>query len=281
MGVPPLKTILFFSSDERLVHRIRQVLSGDERVMRLSPQIASFNRHGATHCVLVVLDCRTLCRSDVERAILRIRTLNDESYRCVAIADVKTSRRLEVVGHTETQDFDIILSDVDNAPMILRAILNDGDGSIGAAITLDVLRKHTTGVALRIAEAVLSSGCRISSVGAVETALDTDRAALGRGLADEGSPMPKAVIRVVRATYAIVLLRRTNLTLGKIAERIRYSASRWVQELLESEFGARAEELKSRTPDMPIEEFLEELLVDWKAGVAESAGGGGVTAATL
>jgi hypothetical protein len=260
-----VRTILFVSADAQLAARISAALSHGECILRLAPLTSVLAPMKAWHNVIVVADCRGLSRAETERTIVRIRSLNRDAFRCVALVSGAPERTMDVIGRAGTSDFDVVLSAHDHVGSTLCAILNDADQTVGAAIALEALRKHLAVAATTIAEAVLSSGCRVSSVGAVETALDTDRGALGRDLADEGSPMPKAVIRVVRATYAVVLLRRTTLTLGKIAERIGYSAGRWVQDLLVSEFSARAEELRDRDADMPIEEFSDELLLTWKA----------------
>jgi hypothetical protein len=269
-----VKTILLCSNDSDLAGRIAATLARGEEILLVSPEPSAFALPGPTHGVLVLLDCRATTRHETEQAIVRVRGLNTESFRCVALVGGAPPRRIEVIGSDSIRDYDVILAEHDDVGITLRAILNDVDWSIGVAVALDGLRGVLEPAALRIAGAVLASGCRVDGVERAATALHTDRSALGDEMADEGLLVPKNIVSIARATYAAVLVRRTHLTLGNIATRVNVSAGRYVQEMLEREFHADADALRERERDMPIEDLLDLILTEWSW---RNRGGGGAS----
>jgi hypothetical protein len=245
-----------------------------ERILRLNPG-TPVTLYDAAHTALVVLDCRAMDRMATEQAILAWRSHRTGSLRGVALVRQTDARIIEVVGRAGNRDIDVLLADDEFSGHLLRAMLNDVSGTVGTSIALDAVRRVLAPNALVISQVVLGSGCTITSVKGVSTMLRRDRSALAEDLADEGSPYPERVIRLCRAAYATVLIRCSNLTFGKVAEYIGYTASRWMQVLLASEFGMRAEVLRALDPDICIEELLGELLDErFGVGTRQRNGGG-------
>ncbi|HLA90217.1 MAG TPA: hypothetical protein VJL28_07305 [Gemmatimonadaceae bacterium] len=260
-----MKTIYLRSSDARLVAQIRDTLADGERLVRAARDEAPAMPSANVSDALIVLDCRRMDRREVMGALPRARTLGESRGCRVAIASRANANAIEVVGQTHDRATEVILADHAAIASRIRCLLNDPTGSASAAVALVRLSPRLPAHALRIAELVLSSGCRISSVKQVSKVIRHDRSWLNDHLWAEGAGMPKQVVKLSQLTCAVVVLRGTRLAMRDIAEAVAYGAARTLGRRLQATFGTTCARIREDCPMMETERYLDRLLDAWQA----------------
>lgn len=240
------RTIYIVSDDTELTARVASRLAHGERVVRLSTN--SWGRISLERDVasIVVVDARSASRAETEHALVAFRQLNGPDGLLVVLTNIRCAHQIDVITRIGGRVHDVIIEDHDDIPLMLRAILNDTGGALAAAFTQAAVGQWLGPLGRRLAGHLLGSEWQLESVADLERVTGNSRGALSRRLRQEGSPGPRAILRLVKATYAIMARRGTSLSLQAIAIRLGYSAPRWVRRIIMLEFGSEAQHLMER-----------------------------------
>lgn len=263
-----MKVIRIYSEDTRLLERIRVELHDDERLVFGPLEGERDAPLAIRELAAVVVDCRFGGSCSVADAIARVRQQADAGVRCIAIVGGLQRHDIEVIGYVGNDAVDVVLADCDVVGSLVRAIVNDASGSAAAAFALAASERYLKDPARSIARLVLGGGGAPSSVKELTVTVNRDRTSLERSFRKASSIAPSAVLDLVKATYAVALLRRTRLTMLAVAHVTHFSRGSVLDDCVKRVFGRASSDLRSADPEMDINDFLRRLVRRFVRGVS-------------
>jgi AraC-like DNA-binding protein len=247
-----------------LRRRIDRVLAGDERLVSVAPASAVPVRFDPTADRLMVLDCRALTCEEALQTLLDDPDRAPQTCR-VAIVSRANAKPVEVVGRARERAMHVLIAEHPQVGARIRALLNDSTGTASAAIALAALGPRLRGLAVNIAEVVLSSGCRVSSVSQLSSALGHDRSWLNGQVWRACRVVPKELVKLCQMANAVVLLRETDLSLRDIARAVGYGTSRALDNRMRETFGVSSAQIRDEPPSLETDLYLNRILDCWAA----------------
>jgi len=263
LGRRPLlttKVICIYSSDARLIERIRAELRDSERLLALEPDQDRGLANVGGDIAAVVIDNRFAPASSDADIAKYIQHQTEAQIPRIEIVAPLQPHDVEVVGYAGSKATVVRIADSEGIGALIRAIANDPTGSEAAAVALAAIERYVTEPARAIPRLVLGGGGTPSSVKELETVLHRDRTSIERSLRRASSLVPSAALDLAKATRAVALLRRTKLSLLATARAVRFSRGSVLEDCVQRVFARRLAELRSASPDMDINDYLRSLV---------------------
>jgi hypothetical protein len=257
--------IILLSRDPSIASRIASVLRHGERLLWNHGDLLPSPQHEEAIDYLCVLDVRDQAREDGIRQLSKWRARMGHHARCVAIA---ASDRLgiQAVGYLGADVTEVIFPDQDHIELVLRAYLNDASRGVAGAVAMSVLSECLPEQCAPILNATIGSGLAASSVKECAAHAGRDRGTLRRALRNRRTAglLPRDVVDVAKASYAVALLRCSSLTRTAVAHSIHLQRSTTLDRLLLRTFQCDASEARTEHSSVRLEVYLKSLLTQYR-----------------
>jgi methylphosphotriester-DNA--protein-cysteine methyltransferase len=171
---------------------------------------------------------------------------------------------IEAVGCHDGTTMAVIVPDVESGGLLVRACLNNAPNSVAATMAIALVLRYLPPVAAEVLNASIGSGFVSTSVKKCAASLHRDRGTLRRHLQNtDRTLVPRDIIDLTKATYAIILLRTTGLSNRAVARAVGFTATTSLSHLLERIFGLSPHRVRETLTTEAIEIYLEILLAAW------------------
>lgn len=249
------------SFDDRLADRIGERLAVDERLVRVGPRSTRSQGAFDQDSDLLVIDCRDESRLGLDSVILRQLQAGIPDVPWLLIARNGVVPFVEAVGRHDGTSMAVIVPEVEAGGLLVRACLNNAPNSVAATMAIVLVLRYLPPVAAEVLNASIGSGFVSSSVKECAASLYRDRGTLRRHLQNfDRTLVPRDVIDLTKATYAIILLRTTRLSLRAVARAVGFTGTTSLSHLLERIFGLSPNRVRETLTTEAIESYLEILL---------------------
>ena len=165
---------------------------------------------------------------------------------------------------------DLLVDETDLLFDYVRAHLSDHSRTAAAVLAFAALSNHLSPPDLAIARAALSAGVDHCSVKHIAALAGQHRSSPTRRLHKESDYTVNDITQLARPTVAVVLKRRTRLTIDEIRRCLGYSKPKYVDMLIRRVFGQTISDI--------VHDDTTEDIVPWpsdrftKSGVKTAAG---------
>jgi AraC-like DNA-binding protein len=158
--------------------------------------------------------------------------------------------------------------DVKAVGLLIRAYLNNQPNGAAAALAVALVLEFLPPHATEIINASIGSGFAASSVKECAASLRRDRGTLRRHLRDVGDQVltPRRVMDIVKAVYAITLLRGTGATIRSVSSAVGFTSKMSLPHLLDRSVGLSPKQARDQAGDRQVEERLHGLLTSCGLG---------------